>query len=113
MNDNEEEEEDNGNNGVIVFALLLGARQAGIDHAELMSALWERAHRNRMLDHGAAYAERLPRLDWMLCGQWPMEFRERRRAQPGATKQAVPCVKERNTCRTLLRRLLMIRQDND
>ncbi|RSL76043.1 hypothetical protein CEP51_010337, partial [Fusarium floridanum] len=33
---------------------------------------WNRAHRNRMLDHAEKYAAVLPELEWMLCGKWPI-----------------------------------------
>lgn len=36
--------------------------------------VWERAHRNRMLTQGEAYAGVLPSLAWVFCGQRWMEF---------------------------------------
>ncbi|KAF5234711.1 hypothetical protein FANTH_12063 [Fusarium anthophilum] len=35
---------------------------------------WEIAHLSRMLDYAKEYANVLPKLEWMLCGQRPMKF---------------------------------------
>ncbi|KAK3349672.1 hypothetical protein B0T25DRAFT_610573, partial [Lasiosphaeria hispida] len=62
--------------------------------------VWERAHRNRMLRGGEKYAAAFPCLEWMYCGQWPMEIRKV--GGSGGTIRAVPLGKERDSCRTLL-----------
>lgn len=36
---------------------------------------WERAHKYRMRVQGTRYAECFPKLEFIFCGQWPMEIR--------------------------------------
>ncbi|KAK3384587.1 hypothetical protein B0T24DRAFT_654712 [Lasiosphaeria ovina] len=73
--------------------------------------VWERAHRNRMLREGGKYAAAFPCLEWMYCGQWPMEVR--RVGALGGTVRAVPLGKERDSCWTLLRRMFAMMEDDD
>ncbi|KAF4451658.1 hypothetical protein F53441_5337 [Fusarium austroafricanum] len=63
--------------------------------------LWERAHRNRMLDEAEKYAAILPRLEWMFCGQRPMGFKQNPKG-PTAPRVAVPLTKERDQCSAFL-----------
>ncbi|KAL6399698.1 hypothetical protein AUP68_17104 [Ilyonectria robusta] len=64
--------------------------------------IWERAHRNRMLDHAEAYAAVLPALEWILCGQRPMALE---RDDEGRTDRlkAVPLTKCRDDCDRFLK----------
>ncbi|KAG5794568.1 hypothetical protein H9Q69_006384 [Fusarium xylarioides] len=63
--------------------------------------MWERMHRNRMLDEAEEYADVFPKLQWMFCGQRPMGFIRTPEGQDGSPK-AVPLTKERDQCRTHL-----------
>ncbi|KAK1237353.1 hypothetical protein MKX08_002978 [Trichoderma sp. CBMAI-0020] len=56
---------------------------------------WERAHRNRMLLQAEAYAQVLPELEWMYCGQRPMEIRAHRGEDGIVCKEAVPLGRQR------------------
>ena len=69
----------------------------------LKSAIWERAHRNRMLVHAEAYAEVLPELEWMLCGQRPIGF-QNAPFSPNGRRLAVPLTALRDECYTFLER---------
>ncbi|KAG5742909.1 hypothetical protein H9Q70_014373 [Fusarium xylarioides] len=62
---------------------------------------WEIAHLARMLDHAKEYLTVLPKLEWMLCGQRPMEFI---RNAEGVT-ELVPIGFERDECKTYLARV--------
>lgn len=52
--------------------------------------IWERAHRNRMLAQAEAYAEVFPKLEWIYCGQLPMELRPRLGKDGVVRKEANP-----------------------
>ncbi|KAG7418420.1 hypothetical protein Forpe1208_v005328 [Fusarium oxysporum f. sp. rapae] len=60
-----------------------------------MEELWERAHRNRMLDQAEKYVAIFPKLEWMFCGQRPMGFIETLEGS-----RAVPLTQGRDECRT-------------
>ena len=64
---------------------------------------WEKLHRNYMLDEAEKYAAVLPELDWVLCGQWPMEIRR----SPGVEGQAkaVSLTNGRDNCVFYLRKI--------
>jgi hypothetical protein len=64
--------------------------------------IWERAHRNRMLEQAEKYATTLPSLEWMYCGQRPMEIID---PFPGVSKFAVPLTEERDECFTFFENL--------
>jgi hypothetical protein len=57
-----------------------------------LNPTWERAHRNRMLTQAEKYAATLPSLEWIYCGQLPMDIRD---PGNGASKVAVPLTKKR------------------
>ncbi|KAH7230279.1 hypothetical protein BKA59DRAFT_428773, partial [Fusarium tricinctum] len=59
--------------------------------------IWERAHRNRMLEQAEKYAAILPKLEWMFCGQRPMSFTK---VYEGITQRriAVPLTRGRDEC---------------
>ncbi|KAM0517660.1 hypothetical protein ACHAPE_004632 [Trichoderma viride] len=52
--------------------------------------IWERAHRNRMLAQTETYAEVFPKLEWIYCGQLPMELRLRLGKDGVVRKEASP-----------------------
>ncbi|KAI1047614.1 hypothetical protein LB505_012688 [Fusarium chuoi] len=66
-----------------------------------VEALWERMHRNRMLDQAEKYAAIFPKLEWMFCGQRPMGFTQAAEGQCELRK-AIPLTKGRDQCRTYL-----------
>ncbi|KAH6952234.1 hypothetical protein DER45DRAFT_577759 [Fusarium avenaceum] len=59
--------------------------------------IWERAHRNRMLEQAEKYAIILPKLEWIFCGQRQMSFTK---AHEGITQPriAVPLTQGRDEC---------------
>lgn len=63
---------------------------------------WERAHRNRMLIQAEAYAEVLPELGWVYCGQRPMGLRPHLGEDGVVRKEAIPLSKQRATCGAFL-----------
>ncbi|CZR39202.1 uncharacterized protein FPRO_05606 [Fusarium proliferatum ET1] len=66
-----------------------------------VEALWERMHRNRMLNQAEKYAAIFPKLEWMFCGQRPMGFIQAAEGQC-ELRQAIPLTKGRDQCRTYL-----------
>lgn len=58
---------------------------------------WELAHRCRMHNEADQYAEVLPSLDWMYCGQWRMEIK-----RSEVKWNVVPLSKERDSCYAFL-----------
>ncbi|KAL7921315.1 hypothetical protein ACQKWADRAFT_327855 [Trichoderma austrokoningii] len=57
---------------------------------------WEKAHRNRMLAQAEAYAEALPALKVVYCGQWSMEFRPRQDEDGVVREEAFPIYQKRD-----------------
>ncbi|KAM7215127.1 hypothetical protein V8F06_009445 [Rhypophila decipiens] len=80
----------------------------GVDSPEV----WERAHRNRMLREAEKYAGVFPHLEWIYCGQWPMKIWNKPVLQ-GTTRVALPLVKERDSCWTLLERMFAMGRDDE
>ncbi|KAI1067093.1 hypothetical protein LB506_003888 [Fusarium annulatum] len=66
-----------------------------------VETLWERMHRNRMLNQAEKYAAIFPKLEWMFCGQRPMGFMQAAEGQCELRK-AIPLTKGRDQCRTYL-----------
>ncbi|KAJ4281919.1 hypothetical protein NW764_004602 [Fusarium oxysporum] len=64
-----------------------------------MEEIWERAHRNRMLDQAEKYAAVFPKLEWMFCGQRPMGFMKTPEGQC-EFRRAVPLTQGKDECRT-------------
>ncbi|KAL6859280.1 hypothetical protein J3F83DRAFT_339306 [Trichoderma novae-zelandiae] len=89
----------------------MGAHNFDIDGFDMFE-IWERAHRNRMLGEAERYALTLPCLEWIYCGQWPMEIRTKQ-TREGANRTAVPLGEGRDSCWTLLRRMFEMREDED
>ncbi|CAG9975165.1 unnamed protein product [Clonostachys byssicola] len=67
------------------------------DNSILHHEIWERAHRNRMLNYAEGYASILPALETMVCGQLPMAIRCNPQ-EPKGTRKAVPLTERRDTC---------------
>ena len=74
-----------------------------MNSAESVYAVWERLHRERMLDEATEYVDALPKLEWLYIGQIPMSIVESE--EDGDTRYPVPLCEERDTCWTLLRRM--------
>lgn len=62
------------------------------------NAIWERAHRNRMLRQ-LKYPAAMPSLEWIYCGQWPMAIQDRGNK---TFRAAIPLSKERDTTHMIL-----------
>jgi hypothetical protein len=81
-----------------------GADEAALGRTELDPLeIWELAHRNRMVREAGKYAAVLPQLEWMYCGEWPMNV-ERRQTGEEISRVAVPWGEERDSCWTMLTR---------
>ncbi|RYO91858.1 hypothetical protein DL762_001938 [Monosporascus cannonballus] len=74
--------------------------------------IWERAHRNRMIQEAERYAAVFQQLEWVYCGQWPMDIRKEQTLS-GINRFAVPLGKSRDSCRTLLGRMFAMGEDDD
>lgn len=74
--------------------------------------IWERAHRNRMLREAEKYASVFPHLEWIYCGQWPMEIRNKPMSE-GMVRVAMPLAKERDSCWTFLERMFAMGKDGE
>ncbi|KAK4150403.1 hypothetical protein C8A00DRAFT_46197 [Chaetomidium leptoderma] len=73
--------------------------------------VWERAHRNRMLRKAEEYVAVFPHLEWVYCGQWPMEIRNKPTSE-GTTRVAMPLAKARDSCWTILERMFAMGKDD-
>ncbi|KAK3292027.1 uncharacterized protein B0H64DRAFT_329972 [Chaetomium fimeti] len=74
--------------------------------------IWEHAHRKRMVEEANKYAILFQGLEWILCGQWPMDIRKEQTS--GAIKRfAVPLGEERDSCSTFLRRIFAMGDDDE
>lgn len=62
--------------------------------------VWELGYRNRMITHVEKYAVAIPSLEWMVCGELPMEIV---RGDWGIV--ANPLAGELDTCFTMLNRM--------
>ncbi|KAF5666085.1 hypothetical protein FHETE_6386 [Fusarium heterosporum] len=76
-------------------------RLGDMDESEILFQMWERAHRNRMLDQAEKWATTLPNLQWMFCGQRPMGF-IKIKGKMTEPPEAVTLTQERDECRTYL-----------
>jgi hypothetical protein len=70
------------------------------------SKTWELVHRNRMLNEAQKYAAALSNLEWIFCGQWPIEI------QP-TNGSVVPLSNSRDTCETMLMRMFGMDSDSN
>lgn len=71
-----------------------------LGHEEL-EAIWERAHRRRMVAEAEKYAVVIPTLEWLYFGQIPMSIE---RKSNGA-RHVTPLCQERDDCWTFLTRM--------
>lgn len=85
-----------------------GGDDSGLSDEEI----WERHHRRRMVREAEKYAAVLPELEWIYCGQWPMDIRKEETSS-GTRRVAVPSSEERDTCWTLLRRMFSMGEDDN
>ncbi|RYO91984.1 hypothetical protein DL766_007174 [Monosporascus sp. MC13-8B] len=74
--------------------------------------IWERAYRNRMIQEAERYAAVFQQLEWVYCGQWPMDIRKEQTLS-GINRFAVPLGKSKDSCRTLLGRMFAMGEDDD
>lgn len=74
--------------------------------------VWERAHRNRMLREAEKYATVFPQLEWIYCGQRPMEIRAKQTSKD-ILRVAMPLSMERDPCGTFLEQMFAMRRDDD
>ncbi|KAL2192249.1 hypothetical protein P885DRAFT_48138 [Corynascus similis CBS 632.67] len=74
--------------------------------------VWERAHRNRMLREAENYAAVFLDLEWIYCGQWPMEIRNKPTSE-GMIRVAMPLANERDSCWTFLERMFAMGKDDN
>ena len=86
----------------------LATAQGGMIPASIWnpSNVWEQAHRNRMLNEAEAYREIFPALEWMFCGQRPMEFK----IENGRIK-AMPLTRDRDDCQTFIDRTFGVQME--
>lgn len=68
---------------------------------------WERDHRTRMVQEADKYAALFPGLEWIYCGQLPMDIRDEQTSS-GVLRSAVPFGQARDSCETLLRQMFSI-----
>lgn len=74
-----------------------------MNSVESVHAVWERLHRERMLDEATKYVDALPRLEWLYIGQIPMSVVESEDSR--GARYAVSLSEERDSCWTLLRQM--------
>jgi hypothetical protein len=63
---------------------------------ESIRDIWERGHRGRMIQEAEKYAALLPGLEWIYCGQWPMDIRNEQTSS-GVLRSAVPLGEKRDS----------------
>jgi hypothetical protein len=63
---------------------------------ESIRDIWERGHRGRMIQEAEKYAALLPGLEWIYCGQWPMDIRSEQTSS-GVLRCAVPLGEKRDS----------------
>jgi hypothetical protein len=74
-----------------------------IDSEESVCAVWERLHREQILDEATEYVDTLPKLEWLYMGQIPMSVMKS--GEEGGLRYPVALSEERDSCWTLLRRM--------
>ncbi|KAF6789375.1 hypothetical protein CSOJ01_14802 [Colletotrichum sojae] len=81
--------------------------------------IWEYAHRYRMFKQAEKYAEVIPTLKWVYCGEWPMELvggpldEDGLRDRQTRRKIAWPLAKARDSCWSYLRRTFGMGREED
>ncbi|KAF5500000.1 hypothetical protein CGCA056_v014972 [Colletotrichum aenigma] len=81
--------------------------------------IWEYAHRYKMFKQAEKYAEVIPTLEWVYCGEWPMEFFGGPVYEDGlwdgqtTRKVAWPLARARDSCWSYLRQTFGIGHEED
>ncbi|KAF6836282.1 hypothetical protein CPLU01_03780 [Colletotrichum plurivorum] len=81
--------------------------------------IWEYAHRYRMFKQAEKYAEVIPTLEWVYCGEWPMKLvggpldANASRDRQTRRKIAWPLAKARDPCWSYLRRTFGMGREED
>ncbi|KAF6843827.1 hypothetical protein CMUS01_01746 [Colletotrichum musicola] len=81
--------------------------------------IWEYAHRYRMFKQAEKYAEVIPTLEWVYCGEWPMKLvggpldADGSRDRQTRRKIAWPLAKARDSCWSYLRRTFGMGREED
>ncbi|EFQ25220.1 uncharacterized protein GLRG_00364 [Colletotrichum graminicola M1.001] len=75
--------------------------------------IWEYAHRYKMFKQAEKYAEVIPTLEWIYCGEWPMKFVWDRADRQTRRKVAWPLAKSRDSCWSYLRRTFGMGNEED
>ncbi|KAF3808683.1 hypothetical protein GCG54_00006551 [Colletotrichum gloeosporioides] len=82
-------------------------------------AIWEYAHRYKMFKQAEKYAEVIPTLEWVFCGEWPMDFFDGPVYEDGlwdgqtTRKVARPLARARDSCRSYLRQTFGMGHEED
>jgi hypothetical protein len=77
---------------------------------QLVTSADEDAHRERMIREANEYAAALQQLEWIYCGQWPMDIRKEQTSS-GVKRSAMPLGESRDSCRTFLGRMFAMKED--
>ncbi|KAF4806071.1 hypothetical protein CGCSCA5_v014747 [Colletotrichum siamense] len=81
--------------------------------------VWEYAHRYKMFKQAEKYAEVIPTLEWVYCGEWPMDFFDGPVYEDGLwdgqtmRKVARPLAKTRESCWSYLRQTFGMGHEED
>jgi hypothetical protein len=63
-----------------------------------------------MIREANEYAAALQQLEWIYCGQWPMDIRKEQTSS-GVKRSAMPLGESRDSCRTFLGRMFAMKED--
>ncbi|KAJ4111493.1 hypothetical protein NW768_011847 [Fusarium equiseti] len=93
------------------------ATQPGSDYLDVVESeayksvpsVQERTHLLRMIKHANAWSQDLPQLEWMVCGQRPMEFT----LSDKGLRKASPLGKLKDECRTYIQREYGLASENE
>ncbi|KAK2772790.1 hypothetical protein CKAH01_13792 [Colletotrichum kahawae] len=81
--------------------------------------IWEYAHRYKMFKQAEKYAEVIPTLEWVYCGEWPMKFVDGPVYEDGVwdeqttRKVAWPLAKARDSCWSYLQHTFGMGHEED
>ncbi|KAI8159738.1 hypothetical protein K4K49_003594 [Colletotrichum sp. SAR 10_70] len=81
--------------------------------------VWEYAHRYKMFKQAEKYAEVIPTLEWVYCGEWPMDFFDGPVYEDGLwdgqtmRKVARPLARVRDSCWSYLRQTFGMGHEED
>ncbi|KAK3365365.1 hypothetical protein B0T24DRAFT_639995 [Lasiosphaeria ovina] len=82
--------------------------QGGIGSVNALDdkGVWELIHREKMIAEGRIYMAAFPKLEWLYCGQWPMQIHLQK-------KSVDRLGEERETCWTFLNRTFTMVDDDE